>query len=117
MQRTGPDPVPNLYENVMSYQMSSPRQCAGTISGVAGSSTMTRQAYRPTTRIRPNYPGRSGNLTNIWHIIATGNLRTAAAMALAGIVCMWTCVQQRATGNYGLRRRQVLLLTYYAPPS
>jgi len=101
----------------MPHGLQSPRPRAGTISGAAGSSSMTRHANSRTIRIRPGHPGRSGNLTNIWHIFATGNLRAAAAMALAGIVCMWTCVLQRATGNYALRRRQVLLLTHYAPRS
>jgi hypothetical protein len=72
---------------------------------------MTRPDNNRPIRIRPGHPGRSGNLTNLWHIFASGNLRAAAAMALAGIACMWTCVLQRATGNYGPRRRQVLLLT------
>jgi hypothetical protein len=76
---------------------------------------MTRHVFIRVTRTRPVLPSRDGNLANIWHILSTGNLRTAAAMVLASIVCVWTCVQQRATGNYGLRRRQVLLLTCNAP--
>lgn len=75
---------------------------------------MTRQVLIRATRNRASFPSRNENLANIWHILSTGNLRTAAAMVLAGIVCAWACVQQRATGNYGLRRRQVLLLASHA---
>ncbi|MEQ9586727.1 hypothetical protein [Hyphomonas sp.] len=72
---------------------------------------MTRQLFTHADRPRPGLRNRSGNIASLMHILSTGNLRTAAAMLLAGIVCVWTCVQKRATGKYGVRRRQVLLLT------
>ena len=76
---------------------------------------MTHYADTYSARPRAAVPSRSGNLANLRHILSTGNLRAAAAMVFAGVVCMWTCVLQRAAGNYGLRRRQVLLLTYQGP--
>ncbi|WP_373009401.1 hypothetical protein [Hyphomonas sp.] len=77
---------------------------------------MTHYADTYSARPRPTVPSRSGNLASLRHVVSTGNLRAAVAMVFAGVVCMWTCVRQRATGQHSLRRRQVPLLPHQGAP-
>ncbi|MFT5776104.1 MAG: hypothetical protein ACI93G_000428 [Hyphomonas sp.] len=93
-----------------------PHPDAGTFPCIVGLSCMTHYADTYTARPRPAVPSRSGNLASLRHVVSTGNLRAAVAMVFAGVVCMWTCVRQRATGQHSLRRRQVLLLPHQGAP-
>ena len=77
---------------------------------------MTHYADTYSARARAAVPSRSGNLASLRHILSTGNLLAAAAMVFAGVVCMWTCVLQRAAGRHGLPRHQVLLLPHQGTP-
>ena len=93
-----------------------PHPRAGTFSCIVGLRCMTHYADTYSARPRPAVPSRSGNLASLRHVLSTGNLRAAVAMVFAGVVCMWTCVLQRATGQHSLRRRQVLLLPHQGTP-